>query len=152
MVRDERLVREVVDSLVTEVGSWPGVREEEHRYGGTAFLVGSREIGHVHGSGMLDIPYLRALRDQLVAEGLTNQHHLLTSSGWTTYDIVEPGDFEHARWLLRLSYLYTVNVLQQGDEVPEELVDVDVSEEVEKLQLSRAVRAAFDRRGSVKPA
>ncbi|WP_435318536.1 luciferase family protein [Haloarchaeobius sp. TZWSO28] len=150
MADSSRLVGEVVEALVETVSDWPHVRQEEHRYGGTAFLVGSQEIGHVHASGMLDIPYLKALRDRLVEAGETGEHHLLTNSGWTTYDIESSDDFEHARWLMRLSYLYHVRVLQQRGE--REFDDVDVDAELAALDLSEEIRAAFERRDSRKAA
>ena len=33
-----------------EVGSWSGVSVAPHRFGGVAFNVGRRELGHLHGS------------------------------------------------------------------------------------------------------
>ncbi|WP_435332930.1 luciferase family protein [Haloarchaeobius sp. TZWWS8] len=146
MESDSTAVADVVVELVREVREWPGVRLEAHRYGGTAFLVGSREIGHVHEWGMLDVAYLRALRDALVAEGRTAEHHLLANSGWTTFEIEKPGDLEHARWLVRLSYLYHVNALQQRGTGDAELDAVDVEHELEALGVSDAVRDAFFRK------
>jgi hypothetical protein len=66
---DREEVAETVNRLVEAVGSWPGVTVGEHRFGGTKWRIGPREIGHVHAWGMLDIAYLRALRDVLVEEG-----------------------------------------------------------------------------------
>lgn len=64
-------IESTVKTLIDEVKSWPGVTVGEHRFGGTEWRVGPREIGHVHAWGMLDIAYLRALRDALVEEGQT---------------------------------------------------------------------------------
>ncbi|WP_267639714.1 luciferase domain-containing protein [Haloarchaeobius amylolyticus] len=144
MADSSGLIGDVVESLVETVTDWPHVRQEAHRYGGTAFLVDSREIGHVHDSGMLDISYLKALRDRLVEAGETGVHHLLTDSGWTTYYIESSDDFEHALWLVRLSYLYHVRVLQQRD--GGRFDDVDVAAELDALDVSEAVQAAFERR------
>lgn len=139
-------VTETVERLIEEVGSWPHVEVGEHRFGGTEFRVGPREIGHVHAWGMLDIAYLRRLRDVLIEEGHTGVHHLLTESGWTTYYIESADAYDHARWLLRLSYLYHVAVLQRTPAGEEELADVDVDVELGSLDPSDAVRAAFERR------
>jgi len=139
-------VEKTVDRLVDEVGSWHGVTVGEHRFGGTEWRVGPREIGHVHGWGMLDIAYLRALRDALVERGDTGVHHLLDESGWTTFYIEDPDDYDHALWLVRLSYLYHVGVLKKTPAGAEEYESVDVESEVARLELSDAVASAFERR------
>ncbi len=139
-------VAETVERLVEEVESWPGVTAGEHRFGGTEWRVGPREIGHVHAWGVLDVAYLRTLRDALVKEGQTGVHHLLDQSGWTTFYVERPEDYDHARWLTRLSYLYHVNVLKKTPAGAEEYADVDVAAELDALGPSESVRAAFERR------
>ena len=95
---------------------------------------------------MLDIAYLRKLRDVPIEEGHTGVHHLLTESGWTTYRVESADQYDHARWLLRLSYLYHVNVSKQTPAGAEEFADVDVASELGRMDVSDAVRAAFERR------
>ncbi|TQQ79308.1 hypothetical protein EGH24_11800 [Halonotius terrestris] len=141
-------IAESVTHLIDEVGSWPGVTVGEHRFGGTEWRVGPREIGHVHAWGMLDIAYLRALRDALIEEGQTGVHHLLDQSGWTTFYIQHPDDYDHAEWLVRLSYLYHVNVLKQTPAGAAEYDAIDVTSELDALAPSDAVRQAFERRRS----
>jgi len=143
---DRAEVAGTVDRLIEAVGSWPGVTVGEHRFGGTEWRVGPREIGHVHEWGMLDIAYLRALRDTLVEEGQTGVHHLLDQSGWTTFYVESADDYEHAAWLVRLSYLYHVGVLKKTPAGAEEYGDVDVAAELDALDPSESVRAAFERR------
>jgi hypothetical protein len=143
---DRAAVAETVERLVEEVGSWDGVTVDEHRFGGTEWRVGPREIGHVHAWGMLDIAYLRALRDALIEEGETGVHHLLDQSGWTTFYIEAPADYDHARWLVRLSYLYHVNGLKETPAGAEEFAGVEVESELDELDPSDGVRAAFERR------
>ncbi len=138
-------IENTVEQLIDEVGGWPGVTVGEHRFGGTEWRVGPREIGHVHSWGMLDIAYLRALRDVLIEEGHTGVHHLLNQSGWTTSYIQHPDDYDHARWLVRLSYLYHVNVLKKTPAGAEEYADVNVERELDALDPSDSVRAAFNR-------
>lgn len=141
-------IERTVEQLIEEVGSWPGVTVGEHRFGGTEWRVGPREIGHVHAWGMLDIAYLRALRDALVEEGQTGVHHLLDQSGWTTFYIEHPDDYDHARWLVRLSYLYHVNILKKTPAGAEEYAAIDVQSELDALDPSDDVRAAFERKRS----
>jgi len=85
-------IEATVDRLIDEVGGWPGVTVAEHRFGGTEWRVGPREVGHVHAWGMLDVAYLRALRDALIDEGQTGVHHLLDRSGWTTFYVAHELD------------------------------------------------------------
>jgi len=138
-------IESTVENLIEDVDSWPGVTTGEHRFGGTEWRVGPREIGHVHAWGMLDIAYLRALRDVLIEEGQTAVHHLLDESGWTTFYIEGSGDYDHARWLVRLSYLYHVTVLKTTPAGAEAYAAVDVESEVEALDLTDSVRAALER-------
>ncbi|WP_161973154.1 luciferase domain-containing protein [Halostella litorea] len=146
MVSDREAVANAVDDLVDEAGGWRHVQVGEHRFGGTEFRVGPREIGHVHAWGMVDIAYLRKLRDVLVDAGHTGPHHLLPESGWTTYYVESPDDYDHARWLLRLSYLYHVNALKRTPAGAEEFADVDVAADLDELDPDGAVRDAFERR------
>lgn len=140
--------RDRVRRLVEEVSAWPGVTVAEHRFGGTEFRVESREIGHVHEWGMLDIAYLKALRDALVAEEQTGVHHLLTESGWTTFYVEDDADLERGLWLLRLSYLYHVNVLKKRPDGADAYAEIDVPSEIDSLTPSGPVRAAFERRAT----
>ena len=89
-------IAETVERLVREVSGWDHVTTGEHRFGGTEFRLGPREFGHVHAWGMLGVPYVRGLRDERVAEGRTGIHHLLTESGWTTFHVESPDDYDRA--------------------------------------------------------
>ena len=139
-------IESTVEKLIEEVDSWQGVTTGEHRFGGTEWRVGPREIGHVHAWGMLDVAYLRALRDVLIEAGQTGVHHMLDESGWTTFYIEHSEDYDHARWLVRLSYLYHVNILKKTPAGAEEYAAVDVERELESLDPTDAIRSAFERR------
>lgn len=84
--------------------SWPGVTTNNHRFGGTEFRLGKREIGHLHGNGLLDIPYPKGLRDQLVAAGKAQPHHIFPRSSWVSFPIKARVDVPCATYLLRLNY------------------------------------------------
>lgn len=84
--------------------------------------------------------------ERLIEEGETGIHHLLDGSGWTTFYVESPEDYDHARWLVRLSYLYHVNVLKRTPAGAEEFAAVDVEAELDALGPSAPVRAAFERR------
>jgi hypothetical protein len=84
--------------------SWAEVTAHPHRFGGTEFRLGKREIGHVHGDTLVDIPFPKKVRDELVAAGRAEAHHVLPESGWVSFYIREAADVERAVELLRLSY------------------------------------------------
>ena len=90
-----------------QVSGWPDVSVHPHRFGGREFLRGNAEVGHVHVSGIVDIPFPRAIRDALLAEGLAEPHHWVPNSGWITFRVQIEDDLKHALWLMRLSYCGT---------------------------------------------
>ena len=88
------------------VASWPGTRDAPHRFGGIEFLLGEREIGHLHGDRLLDVPFPRAVHDAVIAEsgGRVKPHHVLPDSGWISFWLEEDGDADRAIAILRRSY------------------------------------------------
>lgn len=83
---------------------WPGVTARPHRFGGTEYKLGRREIGHIHGDHLVDIPFPKKVRDEIVAAGRAEPHHVLPQSGWVSFYLNEPTDIEHAIELLRQSF------------------------------------------------
>jgi hypothetical protein len=97
-------VRGAQKRIVSEVSKWDGVEAAPHRFGGTEFRVGRRELGHIHGDLWVDIVFPMAVRNRLLAEGRAEPHHILSNSGWTTFRISGEEDVAHAIELFRLSY------------------------------------------------
>ncbi|NWF70785.1 MAG: DUF5519 family protein [Chloroflexi bacterium] len=91
--------------IVHQVTSWDGITAQPHRFGGTEFNIGQVEIGHIHGSHMLDVPFTVKIRESLVAAGEAHPHHLLHASGWISFYLRKDADVQQAIKLLRLSYL-----------------------------------------------
>ncbi len=87
-----------------EVLGWPGVTEAPHRFGGVEFRLGRREIGHLHGDRLADLPFPVSVREELVREGRARPHHVLPASGWVSYPIRDAADVPGAIALFRLSY------------------------------------------------
>jgi len=145
--RDKREAARLVDRVIEEVAAWPHVNTNEHRFEGREFTLGPREIGHVHRWGIVDVPFTKRLRETLVEEGKTEEHHVVPESGWTTHYIEDEEDVERAIWLLRLSYLYHVNNLKKTPAGAEKFENVDVAEELDELESSEEILAAFERRG-----
>jgi luciferase-like monooxygenase len=87
-----------------EVAAWDGVTVHPHRFGGVEFRLGKRELGHLHGNGLADLPFKRPVRDMLVETGRANAHHVLPGSGWVSKPIETDADVVEVIELFRLSY------------------------------------------------
>jgi len=94
----------LANRITREVRSWDGVVAAPHRYGGLEFRVGRRELGHLHGSRLADLPFPIAIRKQLVATGRAERHHILPDSGWVSVRIRGEDDVEVVIDLFRLNY------------------------------------------------
>ncbi|HEX6582046.1 MAG TPA: luciferase family protein [Thermoleophilaceae bacterium] len=99
----------VVYALVGEVGNWEGVEVvTEPRFGGPAFQLGRRQLGHLHDAGergaFADIPLPRALRDELIEAGRARPHSAMPDSGWLTVPVRTAADLAGAVEVFRLAY------------------------------------------------
>ena len=92
------------ERVTAAVASWDGVEVAPHRFGGVEFRLGRRELGHLHGDRIADLPFPRRVRDELVAAGRARPHHVLPNSGWVTVPLDGPGDADNVIELFRLSY------------------------------------------------
>lgn len=92
------------ETIGAALRDWSGVISHPHRFGGTQYSLGRREIGHVHGNSMVDIPFPTKTRNELVAAGRAEPHHVLPHSGWVSVYLRQPSDVERAIELLRLSF------------------------------------------------
>ncbi len=86
------------------VTKWDGIEVAAHRFGGLEYRIGRREIGHMHGDSLVDIPFPKRVRDELVAAGVAQPHHVLPETGWVTFYIREHSDIMQAIALFRRSY------------------------------------------------
>jgi predicted DNA-binding protein (MmcQ/YjbR family) len=92
------------EQIYRAVTAWEEVAHAPHRFGGTEFRVSRREIGHVHGDSLVDIPFPLPVRHELVESGAVEPHHILPRSGWVSIYLRKPGDVARAIQLLRRSY------------------------------------------------
>ncbi len=91
--------------VITEaLMSWDGVSTSPHRFGGVEYRLGTRELGHIHGDHLVDIPFPKKVRDEIVNAGLAQRHHVLPETGWISFYLREVGDIEKAIELLHRSY------------------------------------------------
>ena len=81
----------------------PGVRLRVHRLGGTAFARGPRELGHLHGNGLLDLLVGPAQRDALIAAARAQPHHVFADSGWISFWVRSETDVAPALALLTIA-------------------------------------------------
>lgn len=94
----------ITAQITREVAGWAGVTVAPHRFGGTEFRVGRRELGHLHRDRLADLPFPVRIREQLVAERKAQPHHILPDSGWVSYVIRDVSDVPAVIALFRLNF------------------------------------------------
>lgn len=83
------------------VSEWHEVTEGPHRFGGLEFRLGKRELGHIHGDWLVDIPLPKHVREEVIAARDTEPHHILPDTGWVSLFLRTGDDVERAIRLLR---------------------------------------------------
>jgi hypothetical protein len=81
----------------------PGVALHVHRFGGVEFGVSGRELGHLHGNGLLDVRVGRKCAETLVGEGRAQPHHVLGESTWISFWVRSMEDVTEALEFLKLA-------------------------------------------------
>ncbi|MFY9870386.1 MAG: MFS transporter [Candidatus Nitrosopolaris sp.] len=94
-------ITQVIEQKILE---WPGVTTEPNRFGGIEFLVDKKEMGHIHGERLADLPFPVKIKECLVGSGQALPHHIYPESGWVSYWIRNPGDIPAVIDLFRLQY------------------------------------------------
>jgi luciferase-like monooxygenase len=94
----------IQQAIVRQVSAWPGVTTGPHRFGGVELRFGRRELGHLHGNVLVDFPFPLLIREQLVAAGKAEPHHVHPDSGWVTVLIRNDADVDRVVELFRLNY------------------------------------------------
>ncbi|MFM7323222.1 MAG: luciferase family protein, partial [Armatimonadota bacterium] len=90
-----------IDALEAEVESWSTVTGHPHRFGGREWRMGKREIGHLHGNGVLDVPLPPEQAQRWIASGAAWEHHTLPGTGWVSLPVRGSADLESAIALIR---------------------------------------------------
>jgi Family of unknown function (DUF5519) len=94
---------ELLASIEREVLGWPGVSKDPDRPHVAVYRFGRRQLGHVHHDGVADLPFPRALHDDLISDGLAEPHR----GGFpatVSYYIRGPEDVPGAVDLFRMNY------------------------------------------------
>jgi MFS family permease len=94
----------ITQTIVQKILEWPGVTTEPNRFGGIEFLVDKKEMGHLHGERLFDLPFTIKIRENLVASGQALPHHIYPESGWVSYWIRNSGDIPAVINLFKLQY------------------------------------------------
>jgi luciferase-like monooxygenase len=94
----------IAAAIAQHVSAWAGVTVERRGYGFVEFRVGRREIGHLHGSRLADLPFPVRIREQLVASGKAVSHYLHPETGWVSFYITGEQDVAAIVDLFRLNY------------------------------------------------
>ena len=113
-------VRGAQAKITEAAASWPGVTVQPHRFGGVEYVIGKREIGHIHGDQLVDIPFPKKVRDAIVAAGRAQPHHVLPETGWVSFYLRQESDVEQAIALLQESYEIASRQKSKSIEVKDE--------------------------------
>jgi hypothetical protein len=97
------------ERISAEVESWPGVETGPGRFGSLRFAVGRRELGHLHGDEIADLPLRPEAARELVAAGHAREHRWTPEgSGWVTVELRSSDDADRVVELMRESYARAV--------------------------------------------
>ena len=94
----------IFETIKEELLSWPYVTSEPHRFWGIEFRLNKREMGHIHGDRVADLPFPMDVRNKLVNSGRVSAHHFLPQSGWVSYCIKGEQDIPDVIELFKMRY------------------------------------------------
>ncbi|HUA05308.1 MAG TPA: sigma-70 family RNA polymerase sigma factor [Solirubrobacteraceae bacterium] len=88
------------ERIIRDVLGWPGAYRTKGEFGSVVLRFGERELGHLHGDAMADVPLAPGLPDHLVKGGVA----LERESGWVTVPLETEAGVQQALALLRANY------------------------------------------------
>jgi len=94
----------ITETIKDEILKWPGITTEPNRFGGIEFLVNRKEMGHLHGERLADLPFPIEVRKELVASRHALPHHIYPESGWVSYWIRNSDDIPAVVYLFKIQY------------------------------------------------
>ena len=94
----------IIETIKKEILSWPYVTAQPHQFGGIEFRLNKREMGHIHGDRLADLPFPMNIRNELVNSSRASPHHVLPQSGWVSYWIERGEDIPAVIELFRMRY------------------------------------------------
>ena len=92
--------------ITAQVTSWPGVKGAgPGERGEVAFMLGRRELGHLHGDRVLHTGFPKAVWHELFEQGRIDYHPVFPGKpGYAARTIQTPDDVRDVIALLRLNY------------------------------------------------
>jgi MFS family permease len=94
----------ITDNIKKEILSWPDVTCNPYRYGGIEFRVHNRDMGHIHGEKLADLPFPMDIRKGLIGSGKALPHIIYPESMWVSYIIRSEEDCPRIIELFKLQY------------------------------------------------
>jgi Luciferase len=94
----------LIEKIKEQIMKCEGVTSGVHRFGGIEFRIGNREMGHVHGDKLADLPFPMNIRNKLIESGRASPHHILPHSGWVSKWINGEDDIADVIELFRMQY------------------------------------------------
>ena len=82
------------------------IQKRPHRFGGVGFFIGTTEIGHLHGNGLLDLFVGKSLRAEEIRRGRALPQHVFPDSGWISFWLKSPADIAQALELFEIASTY----------------------------------------------
>ncbi|MEO7215928.1 luciferase family protein [Mucilaginibacter sp.] len=98
-------VSRYIDHIESEVCGWHNIRVSIHKYGGLQFNYASRQLGHIHGNGLLDMLFTREIKQQLMTvDERIKHHHVFKNNGWISFYIETEADAAYVIELFKMAY------------------------------------------------
>src|ERR687890_1889058 len=95
----------ITENIKEKILSWPGVTSNPYYFGGgIEFRVNKRDMGHIHGHKLADLPFPIEIRKDLIASGKALPHIIYPESMWVSYFIRSEEDASKIVDLFRLQY------------------------------------------------
>ena len=95
-----------METFENAVSRKDAIQRRPHRFGGVGFFVGTTEIGHLHGNGLLDLFVGKSFRTEQVSRGRALPHHVFPQSGWISFWLRSPADIAQALDLFEVASMY----------------------------------------------
>jgi len=96
-------VRARVQRLIDDLGPLDGVRVHPTRGNAVGFFMGTRELGHVHPAGHLDVALPADVAHRLIADGAAEHHRHHHDCGWVTHRLQDDPDHAESERLLTMA-------------------------------------------------
>lgn len=94
----------IIKNIKNGILSWPSVTTNPYQYGGIEFRVNKRDMGHIHGEKLADLPFPIEIRKEIIDSGKALPHIIYPESMWVSYIIQSEDDTPKIIDLFRLQY------------------------------------------------